>query len=96
MLTLDAEVLLMGWERAGRAARAGDLADGPDPPFRRLVSLPKGLPNEPGPASAHPPAATRIRVCPSTTDPLTLIRPARGPRRAALVWRQRPGPIGAR
>jgi hypothetical protein len=29
------------------------------------------------PASAHPLAATRIRVCPSATDPLTLIRPAR-------------------
>ena len=30
---LHAEVLLMGWERAGRAVRAGDVADGPDPPF---------------------------------------------------------------
>ena len=32
---------------------------------------------EHGPASAHPPAATRIRVCPSTADPFTPIRPAR-------------------
>jgi hypothetical protein len=30
---LHAEVLLMGWERAGRAVRAGDLADGPGPPL---------------------------------------------------------------
>jgi len=64
MLTMNAQVLHMRWRGRGRAVRAGDLADGPDPPFRRLVSLPKGLPNEPGPASAHPPAATRIRVCP--------------------------------
>jgi hypothetical protein len=33
---------------------------------------------EPGPASAHPPAATRTRACPNTADPLPLIRPVRG------------------
>jgi hypothetical protein len=39
---------------------------------------------EPGPASAHPPAATRTRACPNAADPLTLIRPAR---RARAVLR---------
>jgi hypothetical protein len=35
------------------------------PGHRQGHHLPTGLPNEPGPGSAHPPAATRNRVCPN-------------------------------